>query len=279
MNSHFLRQFFILTVDELKELFFRKRALFALILYAGTLILFFWGLSESRKMAGDFVLTLNLPLTQKELLKQSMESFLIPSQWALKFPIFKISLPLLIYFFISVSSLPFLIPMISCDMISLDLFRGTQRFLLFRVSRAAYFFSKTLAHFLLYFILQLVILVCIIIYCAYNEISVFNLFFIKSSLNLTLRVIPLIFLFVSFTQMISSQVKSPVKSLIINNFALLIMMILLAVKPYLSFFYKPLWSGLFSLQVKDVFFSMAGMSLWGGLFMLVSFSLFWRKKL
>ncbi len=279
MTLHFFRQLFILTFDELKELFFRKRALFALIMYAGTLILFFWGLAESKEAAGDFISTLDLPLAQKALLKQSMENFLMPSEWTQKIPIFKVPLPLLIYFFISVSSLPFLIPMISCDMISLDLFRGTQRFLLFRVTRASYFFSKTLAHFLLYFILQLVILVCIIIYCAYNGMSVFSLLFIKSSLNLTVRVIPLIFLFISFTQMISSQVKSPVKSLIINNFGLLIMMIILAVKPYLSFFYKPLWTGLFSFQTKEVLMSMTGMSLWGVLFMAISFTLFWRKKL
>jgi len=281
MNAFFFRQMSILTLDEFKQLLLRKRAIFALILYTGMLFLVFWGISRSRVLMMDAVKQMKIPLqpAEKMVIEQSLKQFSIPEPWIQKVPIMGAALPLLVYFILSLCTIPFLIPMVSCDMISLDLFRGTQRFLLFRVSRTAYFWSKTLAHFVLYLLVQSVVLLMLYGFCFFYAREVFSLKFFWDSLHLTLRLIPVIVVFLAFIQLISSQIANPVKSLIVSNVGLLVMVILLALKPQLSLFYHPLWGGLFTYKTVSLMKSVLGFGAWSVFFWGISFGFFWVKKL
>jgi hypothetical protein len=275
-----VRQTAILVEDEFKQLWCRKRALFAIVLYVGMLFLFFWGLSRSREFLLNGLGGLPMDPRQKVMLEQSLRRFTIPRAAIERAPILSLPVPVLLYFLISLSSLPFLIPMVSCDMISLDLYRGTQRFLLFRVSRSAYFWSKTIAHFLVYLGIQAAVLAGLFLFCLFYAREALSWAFLFHALHLSLRLVPVIAVFLAFTQMISSRVANPVKSLIVSNLGLFAMVVLLAFQPRLSVFYPPLWSGLFAFEPATEFVKSAvGFAGWSVFFWGGSFALFWKRNL
>lgn len=279
MNRFFYRQLGLLTVDELKQLCFRKKALFALILYAGILFLTFLGIAKMRGYVSEAIPTLPIEPEQRIFLNEYVRNFKLPDVMTEKVPMLKTPLPLLLYFLISIASLPFLIPTVSCDMISNDTYKGTQRFLLFRVSRTAYFLSKAIAHFILFLAVQLGLLVLLFGFCLFYAREIMDIHFFANSFFLTLRLIPLILAFLAMTQFISSLISSPVKSLIINNLALLLMVILLAVQPVLSIFYQPIWAGLLSFEGNQILYSHLGFITWSILFWGFSYTFFMYKKL
>ncbi len=274
-----INQFLILVEDELKQLFLRKRALFTIILYAGTMFLVFWAVGKSKDLLVSMLYNLQIDETQKIALKQSVQMLKMPEDLIAKAPILNYPLPLLVYFFISLTSIPFIIPMISCDMISQDLSQGTQRFLLFRVSRFSYYWSKAFAHLILYILVQFLLLALLAGFCLVYMKDVLSFSFILDGLLLTLRLIPIIIVFLAFIQMISSNVASPIKSLILSNLGLLLMMILLMIQPELSIFYQPLWSGLMSFDSTLIFKSTSLFLLWSSFFWGLSYAFFWYKKL
>jgi hypothetical protein len=279
MDMIFFRQFFLLTADELKQLFFRKRVLFTLFMYAGTLLFTFWVLSRSY----DFLLTsmdeIQIPPEQKVMLQKTLNHLSFPREMTDRFPILSFPFPLLIYFFVSLSTLPFLTGIISCDMISQDLSRGTQRFLLFRVSRAAYYWSKAVSHFLFYFIIQWALfgMLFVLVVCDSKKIPSFSFF--HQGMNLTLRLIPLLLCFLAYTQIISSQFATSAKSYLVNQAGLVLMLLILMIQPVFSFFYSPLWSGLFYSYSFRMAQSFGGFALWAIFFWGTGYFLFHRKRL
>ena len=279
MNTFFLRQLFLLTVDELGQIFLRKRFLLALILYSGLLLLAFLAIHQGKRFVMAAIPSMGLDMEQSFILEQALQRLSLPESAVKDHPILGYPLPLLIYFFISLFSLPMLIPMISCDVISQDLARGTQRFLLFRVSRGAYFWSKALAHVLSYLLLQASLLLLLLGVCGLYAREILSFSLLKGGVVLSLRLIPVILVFVAFTQAVSAQFSSPLKSLIVNNLLLLLMAILLSIKPFLSFFYSPLWVGLLSYDPRPFLMAVSGFLLWCVLFWSLSFGLFYVKKL
>ncbi|MBN2144747.1 MAG: hypothetical protein JW774_09005 [Candidatus Aureabacteria bacterium] len=280
MTMHFfLRQCILLSADELKQLFFRKRILFTLFIYIGTLLFTFWVLSKSYAFLQTSMVDLQIPPDQKAVMKQAFDRFSFPDKMKEQFPILNYPFALLVYFIVSLFTIPFLTGMISCNMISEDLSRGTQRFLLFRVSRSAYYWSKTFSHFLFYLLIQCFILSLMIAFFLYDSKQAFSFSILYQGMDLTLRLIPLIICFLGYSQIISSQFSSTAKSWLVNQAGLVLMLLILMIQPLFSFFHASLWSGLFYSDCYNILISLGGFSLWGIFFLSSGYLLFHYKKL
>ena len=274
-----LNQFYILTMDEIIQLFRRKRALLSFLIYVGFILLSLILISYCHQWVLKMIPLLPLPSDEKEMLFNALKSIEIPDSMIRDYPLLGYSWPSLFYFFCSVFFFPFLIPLISCDMISQDLSTGTQRFILFRVPRWVYFWSKTLAHFLVYLFFLFLLIVFLTVY---SLVTLKNSQLISISCDsffLSLRLLPVMFVFLSLTQAISSIIQSPMKGLLLNYLMLLFMLILLTFVPQISLFYYPLWQGLFSFDPVLMMTSVAGFVFWSFLLFGGSFFVFLRKNL
>ena len=273
------RQFFILTFDEMIQLFKRKRALLSFLIYIAFIILSLIFISYCHQWTLKMIPFLPIPYEEKEVLLNALKSIEIPAAMIQDFPLLGYSWPSLFYFFCSVLFFPFLIPLISCDMISQDLSTGTQRFILFRVSRWVYFWSKTFAHFSVYILFLFLMTGCLTGYSlsTLKNPQFFSL--LNDSFLLSLRLLPVMLVFLALTQAISSLIQSPIKGLLFNYLIMLIMLILLTFKPQISLFYYPLWHGLFTFDSSLIFFSLVGFFVWSVLLFGGSFILFLRKNL
>ncbi len=279
MNLVFFRQWRILAADELQQLFFRKRALITFLFYAGTLALTFFLLGQSQELLAKINAELNLPLHERYLLKKSLEHLSVPKQVIDSYPVLGYPLPLLIYFFTSLFMPAFLVPFISCDMISQDLASGTHRFLLFRVSRAAYYWAKAFAHLCLYLLIQGALLVLVLGFSFWYFPLLFSQNFFMQCGESLARLLPILILFVSFTQAVSGQCKGPVKSWMLNQTTLLFLMLVTFWKPSFSFFDPFLWKGLLQSDPATLTASFLGFGAWSAVFWGGGFALFWMKRL
>lgn len=274
-----LKQFYILTFDEVIQLFRRKRALLSFLIYIGFIILSLILISYCHQWVLKMIPLLPIPYEEKEVFFKALKSIEIPDSMIQDFPLLGYSWPSLFYFFCSILFFPFLIPLISCDMISQDLSTGTQRFILFRVSRSVYFWSKTLAHFLVYLFFLFLLIVFL---TGYSLVTIKNsqLFSLLSdSFFLSLRLLPVMMVFLALTQAISSLIHSPMKGLLFNHLILVFMLILLTFIPQISLFYYPLWRGLFSFDPALIMTSVTGFMAWSFLLFGGSFFVFLRKNL
>ena len=274
-----VNQFYILTFDEIIQLFRRKRALLSFLIYIGFIILSLILISYCHQWVLKMIPFLPVPYEEKQVLFNVLKSIEIPYSMIQDFPLLSYSWPCLFYFFCSVLFFPFLIPLISCDMISQDLSTGTQRFILFRVSRWVYFWSKTLSHFLVYvfFLFLLIIFLTVYSLVSLENSQLFSI--LNDSFLLSLRLLPVMLVFLALTQAISSFIQSPMKGLLFNYLILVFMLILLTFIPQISLFYYPLWHGLFSFDPALILSSIMGFILWSFFLFGGSFFIFLRKNL
>jgi Cu-processing system permease protein len=151
-----IRQIWPLAVEEIKDIFSKKRSILFFILYIGMVLLTMQYIAN----VGNY-LKENPHL---EKLIEGISSFLISDKTGKTIDTYFWPIEIYVFQFVSIIQLPYWISMISCDMISTDRYRGTLRFILLRSFKSSYYFSKTFAHFMLYGIFQLcamiVFLVC-----------------------------------------------------------------------------------------------------------------------
>ncbi|MCB0332948.1 MAG: ABC transporter permease subunit [Bdellovibrionales bacterium] len=145
--NHFCSQLWILTLDELGQLLRRKRALIAFLLYILVVGLVIYGFSSVDSSITQFLEERSVHKPKgKDLLAHAgnfpgREVVAQLLDWPITFVLFQ---------FFAALWMSELIAMVSCDVISRDRERGSLRFLFLRTTREAYFFSKFVAHFLLY---------------------------------------------------------------------------------------------------------------------------------
>jgi len=145
---------YILGREELRELLFRVRSLLSLLLYIGIFLLAIRGFVEADKRVGeamgqdDRIAEMLAQLIYKLQFFQSDDLAREAMSWPLVFPLFQ---------FLVLIWLPTFVAIVSCDMISSDISRGTLRYVMTRTSRTAYFLSKLISHFIMYLVLQTLI--------------------------------------------------------------------------------------------------------------------------
>ena len=211
VDLQFLSHVWILTVDELTQLFARKRAIIAFILYVIVVGFVVYGFSSVDQTITAFLKEQNAPRLNAKQILESLKDFpqkeMIKTllEWPITFPLFQ---------FFAVIWMSELIAIVSCDMISLDKERGTLRFLFLRTSRSALFVAKYLSHFLLYVTvhaLSLAVLVATTIYMS-NELTVADCL---SPLTLySLSLMPLIALTLAITLLASATSSSIIGALL-----------------------------------------------------------------
>jgi|GEM_PF-5302725 len=145
---------YVLGREELRELFFRVRSFLSLLLYIGIFVLAIRGFVEADKRVGEAIgqddrIAETFARVINELqFFQSGDLAREALQWPIVFPLFQ---------FLVVIWLPTFVAIVSCDMISSDISRGTLRYVMTRTSRSAYYLSKLISHFIMYLGLQCLI--------------------------------------------------------------------------------------------------------------------------
>jgi hypothetical protein len=286
MYPSFYRQLFILTEDEFFQLFLRKRAVFGFILYTSFLILSFYVLQKMIPYGEEFLrslfLEMGLPLSEIKSFQETWMGFNLSETLRMRYPQYAVIAypwPLVLYYMVALSTLPYLIPFISCDMISKDVSFRTQRLLLPRMSRSSYYMGKTLAHGLLYLGLQVCVLLVFIgwVFVVHPEAA--RSFQVTWLLDIHCRLIPLFLCFLGFTQGLSALCSGVMQSLIVIHLALILEMVLWFIEPQLSLFNPPLWQALFQTWKSPGMSSLALFLLWGFLFWAGGLWVFSRRSL
>jgi ABC-type transport system involved in multi-copper enzyme maturation permease subunit len=199
----------VLTIEEMREIFGRRRSLISLVLYVvflGLMLSSFRSLAaNASRIAGTDDLrgrTLDSMLEQLNN-AGATEAAEILMHW----PFAVITFQILCLF-----CFPSLVSLVSCDMISTDSYRGTLRLLLLRSSRQAYYLSKLIAHVSVYMLLQIVSLLALFLICV-TATDFSTTGFLEASLHYVAVFIPFMLFLVSGTELVSGFCRRPATAL------------------------------------------------------------------
>lgn len=277
--SVFIKQTWILTFEELRELLSRKRSLITLILYLVIVFLFLQLLVKMEE--GVFpklgMLSLqspgNVALVSKLKsagLNEALELAVKLSAWPKSFWLFQS---------FSIFWIPILISMVSCDMISIDIYRGTLRYVLTRTSREAYFVSKFLAHFLVFSFLHLFALVALTI----NAMITLDAFqfsnYLMPAIKYFLSFQPYLLVILSGTILISSFTRKPMNAFIRIQLFWSVFLFLLLIDPIFSPFYYKVTLGVFAPFEFHLIDSALYSGVWAALFVGIALLGFSRRDI
>lgn len=262
LSANFFRQIWVLTVEELRELVLRKRAMLSLLMYFFALAVSIWLILRlSLVVEVDFSrIDLNLPQF-KPLRELLSKTGLLPYANSL----FQLSsCPALLWIFqmFSVLWLPSLVALVSCDMVAIDIYRGTLRFLLLRTSRLAYFVSKLLSHALLYLVLHAASILAVIAVSLYYSSQFSLVATLLLALKYLLTIFPFILFVVAATLWVSCWSRGPMGAIIKLHVLWLLVIIVSAYAPAWTPFDFNLLVGMFVPFENYPIISVAGYLFW-----------------
>ena len=209
MNT--LIHIWILGVDEFTQLFFRRRAIIALALYAFVVCFVVYGFHRADHTVNAYLTEQGMPeMKGDEVLKKMGDLSQLHwaktiLNWPLTFPLFQ---------FLAIFWMTELIAIMSCDIVSGDRERGTLRFLFLRTSRSAFYAGRFLAHLLLYVILHVLSLALLTVVTVWSSEKLTYGDCITPLLAYSWALIPLIILSLCMTLFASSISSSIVGSLL-----------------------------------------------------------------
>ena len=271
-----LLHFFVLTWEELRELAFRRRSFLSLLLYFGILALCVWGLADLQARMGPAGALLQDPTALDHLRGQLAER-----GWEDSFHVLLevAQYPASIWIFQAFCILwfPTLVALVSCDMIAVDIQRGTLRFVLQRSGRIVFYLSKLVAHFLLFVILQLGSVAALIGFASWGAKGFALTDFIEIAWRYFAVFMPFLFFLVTSTAWISSASRRPLNALLKIHLLWLLFIALLFVWPWLSPLESGYTIGLILPFGQYLWPTVMSMSVWGGIFALLGLIGFiWR---
>ena len=204
-------QVLILTLEELHDLLFRRRAMISLILYflgiGGLVVLI--GYLEKRVFTA--MPAMADAQTMLPIIRQQMHQFGLGREIDLILRLKDLPGAALIIHILSLLWYPSLVSLISCDMVATDIYRGTLRFLLTRTGRTTYYFSKMAAHFFFYVVIQLLTLLAVYLTCAYAAAD-FNAKAYLATIAMCMKVfLPYLLFVVATTQYVSCSADKPAR--------------------------------------------------------------------
>lgn len=230
----FFHQTFLLLVEEMRDLFFRKRVVLGLLLYGLIFSSLFYSLA---KMETLFENKVGLSLQNEEFLFQIISELRIPNAYEIVQELGNFPILILVFQLLVVMNLPLIVPFMSNDMLTTDIYRGTLRFLTLRSSRLAYYVSKLLAHVLLYLGIVGLTYVALLIVVAVFHTEFLGLDYLWGALDCLVATLPFIFGLVAGTQLISSICKKPFTALFMCELFWVLNLFILGWEPETSFFH------------------------------------------
>ena len=229
-----LGQIWVLTREELRDLIFRRRAFLSLLLYFSMMFVVVAVLAYVERsifphvalFRTDHPAHLSLMAKAKQLgLEETYSLFL-------KFG----TLPgaVVVMQFFSLIWLPSLISLVSCDMVAIDIYRGTLRYLVTRTSRACYFAAKLLAHLALYLMLQAFTLSLLFACCALT-VPDFKLWLYANTIGAYfLILLPYLWFVLATTQFVSCWSTRPTNAVIRLHLLWVALLVLVVFAPGLT---------------------------------------------
>lgn len=278
--ERFFLQTIILAKEELRDLLFRRRAMLSLLLYIGVIVVVVISLAliENRLMPTMAVFRQDSP--ERQALLEQVARYGWRSEFELVLKIGALPGPVVIMQLFSLLWFPTLVALVSCDMLAIDIYRGTLRFLLGRTGRSTYFFGKFAAHYLLYFLLQLFTLAALFAACL-SSVANFNAAEYLSAL-LSYFGVFLVFLWfvVATTQFISCWSSRPMNAVIRLHLLWVVFVAAVFIYPKASPLNGEIVLGLVAAPFQGAGLkSAAHLSLWALGFTLAGLLLFRRRAL
>jgi len=277
--ARFFHQFSVLTWEELRQLLWKRKAFLTVVLYLATVCLAVAMLvSVEEKMSpttGFFQAGGDLNEDVLDFLERAgiQEAFDISVRLA------EIPSPLVIFQLLSLIWLPMFVGLISSEMIALDFYRGTLRFLMSRTSRGVYYLSKIVAHFFFFVVLQ-ILSICLLLAICTLDIEGFSLrSALKQAFTYTVVIIPYIGFLVAATGFVSSVSKKPSTAVIRVQLLWIWLLLIMVASPKASPFYYQTLLGVVAPFFGYGLMSMIGMSLWALGFMALGFFIFTKRDI
>lgn len=174
---------------------------------------------------------------------------------------------------------PTLVSLVSCDMIAIDVYRGTLRFLLLRTTRVAYFVAKTLAHLMLYGLLYALSVAVLLVLSAIRDPGFEIGRYLYALSRMSFVMVPYLVFLVASTQFVSCWSSKPMNAVLRLHLLWVLFLGVAFFVPWAS----PLWPTISLGLIAPVFgyqwLAAAGMVAWTVLFMLSGWLFFRRRAL
>lgn len=264
--------------DELIQIYFRRRALLSLIIY---FILIAIVMRVFIAIQSRIALTMGpdqLYEAVREALDQQVTGVDLSRYLNIADQVKGLPLSLVLMQLFSFLWLPTLISLLSCDIISLDVSRGTIRFLLLRATRSSYLFGRVAAHTLAGLIIHALTMIFLYLLSVYFAPGHKLAEFWSVCLLYLWVALPFLFLSVAISALVSSFTRRTLVSLLLIQVVWLALMLALRVHPLLSPFQEVLVVGFFNPQGGEYWYAVGGFWVWGILFYLATwFRMRWRE--
>lgn len=273
-----IRQIFLLAFDEAREALFRRRAFLSLLMHLGLVLLLFLGVQKAEQQATE---ALGGQVGVADALKrgvQALGSQAHPDVKSIVDDISSVPLSLLLVQLLTILWFPTLISLVSCDMVAIDVYRGTLRYILLRVSRVTYYVSKFLAHSFLFAVIHGLSLAILVIYVCLTVPEISFVEYSSMALRYGLVFVPAIMFLVAVTGLISSFCRKPLTALMLIQVFWVILVLLFFKWPHALPLSPKITSGLFAPSMKYVLPSVGGFLAWTAGFLAFGMLTFSRRE-
>ncbi len=274
-----MRNLLILSIFEVKLLFRRRRTLIAFIIYIFSVLSIISSLAYYQKYFQQALLTMNARNSEiRRLLDQNFDydpqqlqmilDFL--SSWPTSFWLYQV---------VALIFIPSLIALASSDMIAVDRYRETLRYLLLRTSRSSYYFSKVLAHTGVYLCLHIASLL-LLLFMLISTGDIHNTDkYLHAVFYQTVVFLPFTICIVSGTAWMSALCKKPQTALLLVHAFWMFCLLILGWYPNLSPFNAPNLIGIVFPAAELVSTAALGLGIWILIFSMIGYTSFVRKDL
>lgn len=222
----FCRHLWVLTTEELRDLVWRRRSSISLVLYLVVLCAAMYWFSRAQSRF-EPVTNILAAAPQLEELRFQLAKYGLQDTLDFIVELSRYPASLWMFQLFSMLWLPTVVGLVSCDMVSIDIDRGTLRFVLQRSSRLAYYLSKGLAHLLLFVGLQAISMIGLIVICAMTATNFELGDYLTLGARYLLVSIPFIVFVVASTQWVSSWTRKPMSAIVRLNILWVIFFVLL----------------------------------------------------
>jgi hypothetical protein len=228
-----LRHLWVLATEELYDLLRRKRAVFTLIFYLVILALAVQWFSRLQ-LRFEPITNVLAAAPQLERLRAQLAQLGLAGTLDFIVELSRYPASLWMFQVFTLLWLPTIVGLVSCDMVAMDIDRGTLRFVLQRSSRLAYYAAKTLAHAALFIGLQLVSFFGLVGWCWFSTPNFALADYVSLSGRYFAVSIPFILFVVASTEWISSWSRRPMSAIIRLNVLWVVFFALLGWRTVLS---------------------------------------------
>jgi ABC-type transport system involved in multi-copper enzyme maturation permease subunit len=274
----FIHQVAVLTVEELRDILRRRRAVITLFLYGGCAVLvarwLAWFQERLRVLQGSVsMLTQHRAEIEERLSEYELQQFL---------PVFDLleSVPASVWIFqlFALMMLPTLSSWLSSDMVTVDVYRRTLRFVLLRSGRAAYLLSKFVAHSLLLIGVHAVVVGLAVGWGATILEAGSLPQFIRALLWYLIAIVPFSLMTVAGTVLVSAWCSRPITALLMTNALWFLAVLTMFLAPLASPYNGRILTGILVPYGDYLFAGILGPLLWTGVFLGVSLFSFLRRE-